>query len=125
MVTTLLSGSSLTAGEKKQTDSTKDAYIEGLYTLDVQGYIDYAGTANAGVKINMYASLDGVQFDTIPFDTFTLTLSAGNEVRRTYRVDPTGMYIRFEIENPGTVEACGNGGFLVKAVAVSHTPSSV
>jgi len=126
----LMAGNQITAGGTAETEAWADGNaIEafGLYAIDVRVSVFYSGAADAAAVLNVYSSPDGLanSWDTVPFDAFTIPLDAGNKVQRTVRIRPVGAYLKFELENPGSVNLCGAGGYMVAGTPVTYTPGSL
>ena len=54
---------------------------------------------NSPLKISVYTSTDGKIFDTVPYETFTLAIEDGKEVRQTFRGNICSCFIRIVAEN--------------------------
>lgn len=69
-------------------------------TLSVTNSTNFNASATAGAVLEIYYSPDGINWDTLTYDTMTITLSAGNRVQKSALVlCPEWGYIRFAILN--------------------------
>jgi len=71
-----------------------------IRTLTITCRVTYDGSATNPVRVNLYFSPNGKQWDTVPYTYFEPDLSAGETVQETAIIDmPEGGYMMFEVEN--------------------------
>lgn len=88
---------SLPASGKIRTSSIT---LNKARTVSVTLQCTYNASASREAQINAYYSPDGTNWDTEPFSSQLLLLSAGNEVQETLKIDPPEHgYMVFEVEN--------------------------
>jgi len=72
----------------------------------VTAYVEYGVSATAGVDVKVYASADGVAWDTVPYQTISPALTAGQPVQQTAQVDCQGIaFIAVTANNKDAVVA--------------------
>jgi len=72
-------------------------------TLSVTVRLKFHASATKNATVYLYYSPDGSNWDTIPYTSFDLTLSAGEYVQRTVPIDvPEHGYIKVAVANNDT-----------------------
>ena len=81
--------------------------VEKCRTLTITCRVTYNGSAANPVNVNLYYSPTGERFDTYPYDSIEIPLSAGETVQKTVNVDvPEDGQMQISIENlDGSVSA--------------------
>jgi len=71
----------------------------------------YAATCDADAVVKIYFSPDGLNWDTVPFDTLALTRTAGETCQRTKVINPPKFgYFKYAVYNgnDGTAKVITN-----------------
>jgi len=77
--------------------------------LSVTGRVTFHSSATAGADIEVYYSPDGKNWDTDPFGTDSITVTAGATKQSTsYIVAPEHGYVKFAVKNNDTGYALTN-----------------
>jgi len=86
-----------------------DVTLYRLETMTVTVKVTYNASATAGVRIKLYFSPDGDNYDTVAYAYFDIDLAAGETVQETKIVDaPEKGHLRASVENLDAVyEAAG------------------
>lgn len=88
---------SLAVSTEKDIGNLKLYRIE---TFTVTTKVIYNGAATAGLRLNMYFSPDGRNYDTIPYAYYDIDFTAGGTVQETKIVDaPEQGDMRISVEN--------------------------
>lgn len=78
-----------------------DVYLER--TLAITARTKYNASGTLALRINIYFSPDGINFDTIPYTYFDITVTAGAVCQRTCIIDtPEHGFFVVEAENLDT-----------------------
>lgn len=94
---------SLTASEER---IVGDVTLYRIETFSVTTKVTYNGSATAGIRLNMYFSPDGNNYDTVPYAYYDIDLTAGGTVQESKLVDsPERGYLRIAVKNLDTVYA--------------------
>ncbi len=73
--------------------------------LQVWGKATFNGSATSGATVKVFTSPNGSSWDTQPYATFNLTLSAGNAVQESaYIVLGEHGYVKFAITNDDSAQ---------------------
>lgn len=69
-------------------------------TFTVTTRVTYNGAATAGLRLNMYFSPDGKNYDTIPYAYYDIDFTAGGTIQETKIVDaPEQGNLTMKVEN--------------------------
>ncbi len=69
-------------------------------TFTVTTRVTYNGAATAGLRLNMYFSPDGKNYDTVPYAYYDINLTAGGTIQETKIVDaPEQGSMMFKVQN--------------------------
>jgi len=87
--------------------TTVNANSSATYTVNpndrsalvVTAKVTYNSSATSGATINVYCSPDGTNYDTEPFDSQTLSFSAGATVQQTFIFAAPTQYMKIEVKN--------------------------
>lgn len=71
----------------------------GPDTLALTVEATYNGAATQGIKIHIRPSHDGTDYDTIDWDSWNPSFTAGATIRQTKHYDTSPMYIKVLVEN--------------------------
>ena len=78
-------------------------------TLLLTGRCTYNASGTLAMRVNLYFSPDGNNFDTVPYTYFDITITAGADVQRSVIVDPPeNGYLVPEVENLDTAYTITN-----------------
>ena len=77
-----------------------DVTLYRLETLAVTTRVTYHASATAAIRLKLYFSPDGRNYDTVDYAYFDIDLDAGETVQETKLVDsPEGGNLRAAVEN--------------------------
>jgi len=77
-----------------------DVTLYRLETLAVTVRVTYDDSATAGVRLKLYFSPDGDNYDTVAYAYFDIDLAAGETIQETKLVDsPEKGHLRVAVEN--------------------------
>jgi len=89
---------------------------QNLRTLTLTARVTYNASATAPVKVNVYHTPDGKVWDTVPYVSFTVTLTAGSVVQRTVNiVPPEEGTLQIEVENTDATYTATEVGVFYRA----------
>jgi len=75
-------------------------------TMTVTARVNYNAAATAGIRVNLYFSPDGKNYDTVPYTSFDVNLTAGATIQETHIIDaPEEGYMKISVENLDAVHA--------------------
>ena len=109
------------AGTKKLF-GTLDVRFSRTASITLRG--TYNASATSGLRVNVYYSPDGDNFDTIPYLYFDLDFTAGSTVQETHICDfPEHGQVLIEVENTdGTYSATNISVWLTQ---IKHPTGSI
>jgi len=87
------------------------AYLQLIRTRTLSFTVrcTFGASGDDNLTVNVYYSPDGRNWDTIPYATGTVTLSAGNTVQRTFLIDaPEHGYMKIELVNESQADTISN-----------------
>ncbi len=58
-----------------------------LETFSITTRVTYHGSATAAIRLNMYFSPDGMNYDTVPYAYYDINVTAGGTIQETKLVD--------------------------------------
>jgi hypothetical protein len=74
--------------------------VDKLRTCVITARLTYNASSSAAAKVNIYFSPDGEHWDTVPYLTFDINLSAGEAVQESHTCDmPESGFAKAEIVN--------------------------
>lgn len=77
-----------------------DVTLYRIETFTVTTRVVYNGSATAGIRLNIYFSPDGKNYDTVPYAYYDIDLTAGGTIQETKIVDaPEQGNLRVCVEN--------------------------
>lgn len=80
--------------------SPGDVALVRARTLSVTARVKFHGSGDTDATVYLYYSPDGKNWDTIPYASFALAVSAGAYVQRTVPIDlPEHGYIKAKLTN--------------------------
>jgi len=89
--------------------SPNDIPLVRARTVSITCRCTYAAGATGALKVNIYYSPNGKVWDTVPVDDFTVDLTAGSTVQKTYLAAvPEHGYLKVKLENQDTGNAVTN-----------------
>jgi len=98
--TTILDEASIAAGATTALgDCTAIDLSGGPATLALTIEATYNGAATQGIKIHVRTSYDGTNWDTIDWDSFTPSFTAGATIRQTKHYDVSPYAVKVLVEN--------------------------
>jgi len=98
--TTILDEASIAAATTTALgDCTAIDLSGGPTTLALTVECTYNAGAAQGIKIHVRTSYDGTNWDTIDWDSWTPSFTAGATIRQTKHYDTSPMYVKVLIEN--------------------------
>lgn len=71
----------------------------GPDTLTITVETTYNATATLGIKIHIRTSHDGTDYDTIDWDSWNPSFTAGATIRQMKHYDTSPMYVKVLVEN--------------------------
>lgn len=71
----------------------------GPATLTLTVEATYSGAATQGIKIHIRTSHDGTDYDTIDWDSWNPSFTAGATIRQTKHYDTSPVYVKVLVEN--------------------------
>jgi hypothetical protein len=85
---------------------TGDVMLIKCRTLSCTARATYHAGAASGMRVNIFYSPDGSNWDTVAYAYYDVNLSAGNTVQETAIIDaPEHGSVKFELENLDAGEA--------------------
>jgi len=83
-----------------------DVKLYRMETFSVTTKVTYHAAATAGIRLKLYFSPDGNNYDTVPYAYYDIDLTAGALVQETKLVDsPEREHLRIAVENKDTVRS--------------------
>jgi len=107
--TTILDEASIAAGTTTALgDCTAIDLSGGPTTLALTVECTYNAGAAQGIKIHVRTSYDGTNWDTIDWDSWTPSFTAGATIRQTKHYDTSPMYVKVLVENLDAAQVVTN-----------------
>lgn len=79
---------------------------DNVRALSVTCRLTYNASATVGATLNVYYSPDSDNFDTVPYTSFLINVSAGAAVQETHGINlPEKGYIQIKLSNGDSVSA--------------------
>lgn len=75
-----------------------------LINLAIECTVTYNASATAGCTVKLYASYDGTNYDSDPYDQFDMPFTANTTKSQTFAVNPAPKYLKVGVENLDTAE---------------------
>jgi len=86
--------------------------LQRTRTLTVTVRVRYDPGATAGVRVNLYYSVDGDLYDTVPYTYYDVNFSAGETVQETKIIDaPEEGFLEVRVKNLDTAQVARNIDF--------------
>lgn len=86
-----------------------DITLVRMETLTVTVRVTYNAAATSGLRLNLYFSPDGKNYDTVPFAYYDIDLTADATCQETKVVDaPERGYLSFSVQNLDAAQAATN-----------------
>lgn len=83
--------------------------LEDATSLALTGRVTYNGSSVVGVTVRVYYSPDGRNFDTVPYTSFVIDLTAGSTIQETHLLDvPKKGYFTYKVYNGEQSETATN-----------------
>lgn len=76
-----------------------------LINLAIECTVTYNAGATLGCTVKLYASYDGTNWDTDPYDQFDMPFAAGTTKSQTFAVNPAPKYLKVGVTNLDTVQS--------------------
>ena len=73
-----------------------------LINLAIECTVTYNASATLGCTVKLYASYDGTNWDTDPYDQFDMPFTAGATKSQTFAVNPAPKYLKVGVTNNDT-----------------------
>jgi len=106
MSSQILSGDALAANTRTAlSDGDRVDGASQIDFIDVSVTITFGGASDAACTLEAYSSMDDTDYDTEPFDSFTIPLNAGNTVIITRRIETVGSFVAFRLFNTSAAQA--------------------
>jgi len=88
---------------------TSDIVLTRCRTFSITARVDFHAAATSGVRVSIYYSPDGSNWDTVPFAYYDIVLVAGATAQQTQTIDvPEHGYIVMEVHNLDTAQVVRN-----------------
>lgn len=91
---------------------------DALINLAIECTVTYHASATAGCTVKLFASYDGTNYDSDPYDQFDLPFAAGATKSQTFAVNPAPKYLKVGVTNLDT------GQSITAFSAWAHTQSA-
>jgi hypothetical protein len=75
-----------------------------LINLAIECTVTYHASATAGCTVKLYASYDGTNYDSDPYDQFDLPFTANTTKSQTFAVNPAPKYLKVGVTNLDTAQ---------------------
>lgn len=73
-------------------------------TITLTARVTYDASGTVSANVNLYYTPDGINFDTLTFTTYAITITAGATIQRSAVIDPPEVgYLVPVIQNADTV----------------------
>jgi len=95
----LLSADSLDPKASTRIEQCAPIGMESASTLALSVACTYDAAAQAGLRLHVRGSDDGVHYDTVDLYTFDVPADAGKSARKTVELSPKVRYVRAIVEN--------------------------
>lgn len=105
-VTQILNVASIAANTESAQGTALALTNEALLALAVR--LTFHASATVGAELRVYSSPSGTNYDTIPYHTEGITLTAGATVQKTIALTPAPANIKVSVKNLDTAQAITN-----------------
>lgn len=86
-----------------------DVTLVRLETLTITTKVTYNASATGAVRLKLYFSPDGKNYDTVPYAYYDIDLTAGSTIQETKGVDaPEAGHLRVAVQNLDATYAATN-----------------
>ena len=75
---------------------------DALINLAIECTVTYNASATLGCTVKLYASYDGTNYDTDPYDQFDMPFTAGATKSQTFALNPAPKYLKVGVTNNDT-----------------------
>lgn len=75
-----------------------------LINLAIEITVAYNASATAGCTVKLFASYDGTNYDTDPYDQFDMPFTANTTKSQTFAVNPAPKYLKVGVTNLDTAQ---------------------
>lgn len=75
-----------------------------LINLAIECTVTYNASATAGCTVKLYASYDGTNYDSDPYDQFDMPFTANTTKSQTFAVNPAPKYLKVGVTNLDTAQ---------------------
>ncbi|MFC1738870.1 hypothetical protein ACFL1G_07480 [Planctomycetota bacterium] len=96
----VLSVDSLSAGGSTKLSDCPPICLESISEFALNVECNYDTNAKAGLRVLVFASWDGLKYDTEPLYSFDIRSAGGQRVSKTVPLDAKVMFIKVIVENP-------------------------
>jgi len=73
-----------------------------LINLAIECTVTYNASATSGCTVKLYASYDGTNYDSDPYDQFDMPFTANTTKSQTFAVNPAPKYLKVGVTNNDT-----------------------
>lgn len=73
-----------------------------VINLAIECTVTYNASATLGCTVKIYASYDGTNYDTDPYDQFDMPFAANTTKSQTFAVNPAPRYLKVGVTNNST-----------------------
>ena len=95
----VLSLDSLSAGKSTKLSTCPPISLESISDIALTVECDYQNNAKAGLKVLVFASWDGINYDTEPLYNFDIRCTPGQRISKTLPLDAKVMFVKVVVEN--------------------------
>jgi hypothetical protein len=110
LIGTSVSKTTITAGSSS-TSASKDCST--FVGIQIGGGIDFGGTPDDDVLVEVLSSPDDTNFDTIAMPPFKIGFLASSTVQKTIRIGPEDKYLKVKTTNEDSTDSIDAWLFLM------------
>ena len=101
-VTKVVDGETITASSSLDLAESTTIDTTTIINLAIECTVTYHASATLGCTVKLFASYDGTNFDTDPYDQFDMPFTANTTKSQTFAVNPAPKYLKVGVTNNST-----------------------